>query len=202
MKRLIENALNSYLALDPESAARIASLQNKTITIELRNTPFQFQLVFGDDKVKIRWDNFSDPDMTIKGTPFSLLHMSMAPEEQRQRFFADDVMVEGDMELAQPVLAILNELDIDWEEQLSHWIGDVSAHHVGRVVQETKNFSTRLQQTFMRNISEYLQEEINLTPSPEALRDFFYDVDKLREQVDRLEIRTERLVKGIKHQGI
>lgn len=196
MKLWLATALNRYLALDPESRVRLTRLQDKAVTIELIGTPFLFQLVFRDEQIQILWQDFLTPDLTIKGTPFVLWQMSFM-REQRHRFFADDVVIEGNMELAQQVLAIFDELDIDWEEQLSQWIGDTSAHHLGRAAEHFKQFSQRLTTSFMRNVSEYVQEEAQLFPPREALADFYQDVDELRMNVDRLTARVERLLKEI-----
>lgn len=193
MKQLLEKALNRYLALDHESKRRIALLRDKKVTIELLGTPLIVQMIFAEEKVQLDWNPTTTPDIRIKGTPLNLLHMSIAPE-QRQRFFAEDVVVEGNMELAQHVLAIFDDLEIDWEEQLSQWIGDVPAHQTGRVLRSVKAFSQRVRRSLLRNVNEYVHEEVNLFPPPEALQHFFHDVDELRMDVDRLEARIEKLI--------
>jgi ubiquinone biosynthesis protein UbiJ len=199
MRQVLENALNRYLALDSESKRRIRLLQDKRVMLELLGTPFIVQLIFNDEKIILQWDDFSEADIRIKGTPLNLLHMSLVRDD-RHRFFADDVIVEGNMELAQNVLAIFDELEIDWEEQLSQWVGDVPAYQTGRFVRGIKKFNQRVRRTFLRNLNEYVHEEINLFPTDEALQLFFDEVDELRMDVDRLEARLlkikEKIVPG------
>lgn len=192
MKHIIENALNHYLALDPESKQRMQLLQDKIVTIELLGISLNFQLVFSDGKIKLAWDNFANPDLTIKGTPLNLLHMSIA-RNSRARFFAEDVVVEGNMELAQTVLAIFDELDVDWEEQLSRWLGDVPAHQTSRLVRSITGFTKRLRQSLLGSVNEYVHEEVELFPQSERLQHFFREIDELRMDVDRLEARLLRL---------
>lgn len=127
MKYWLEKAINRYLALDPESQHRIAQLKNKVVTMELLGVPLTLQLFFSDKTIQLKWENFVEPDLTIRGTPLNLLHMSLAPPKKRKAFFAEDVIVEGNMELAQQVLAIFSELEIDWEDYFSRWIGDIPA---------------------------------------------------------------------------
>lgn len=194
MKSLLEKALNHYLALDPESQQRIAVLDNKVVTIELQGVALQFQLHFCDGNIQVRWQNFLRADLTIKGTPLNLLHMSMA-RTQRQRFFADDVQIEGNLELARLVLAIFDELTIDWEDVSARIMGDIPAHQFGRFMRGVKNVGDQFRQSFLRNVNEYVHEEINLVPPNEALVDFFHGVDELRMDVDRLEARVLRLCK-------
>lgn len=191
MKQLLEKAINRYLALDSESASRMASLQNKIVTIELKGLKLVMQMVFIAGGLQLKWDDFLDPDLIIRGTPLNLLHMSLV--EDKKKFFADDVLIEGNMELAQQVLAVFDELEVDWEEALSTLVGDVPAYHAGRVFSRLKNVSLRIRKAVSYNLNEYVHEEINLFPPVEALHDLFHGIDELRMDVDRLEVRIEKL---------
>ena len=197
MKVLLEKAFNRYLALDPESEQRIAALQGKIVTLELIGLSLTVQLVFTHHNVQMHWDHCSEADLTIRGTPLNLLHMSLA-KEQRKKFFAEDVKIEGNMELAQQILAVFDELEIDWEDQFARIAGDIPAYHTGQVFKKIKRFNQRLCNAFSYNLNEYIHEEINLFPPIEALQHFFHDVDDLRMDVDRLEVRIEQLQKKIR----
>ena len=192
MKKLLEKAINRYIALDPESKNRIALLQGKVVTLELKGISLTLQMVFTQKSIELKWENFSEADLIIRGTPLNLLHMSIA-RDKRQQFFAEDVVVEGNMELAQQVLAVFDELEIDWEENFSEWLGDVPAYQTGRLVRGLKKFQQRFNKTFLTNLNEYLHEEVNLFPPVRATQDFFHDIDELRMDVDRLEARIEKL---------
>ncbi len=196
----LPGALNRYLALDPESHARLHELQNKMVTIELviHETPFykesinKFQMHFSEAGIKLKTTEFSEPDTLIKGSPLSLLRMALTNED-RKKFFSEDVSIEGNLELGQQVIALFDALEIDWEEYLSRWVGDVSAHQLSRFTKKIKNISKRFQSTLEQNINEYVHEEVDLFPAPEALQDFFHDVDTLRMDADRLEAKIQKL---------
>jgi ubiquinone biosynthesis protein UbiJ len=192
MKTLLEKAINRYLTLDPESPKRIASLNNKIVSLELSGILLTVQMLFVDKTIQLKWNDFLIPDLTIRGTPLNLLHLSLAPE-RRQHFFAEDVALEGNIELAEPVFAIFNELEIDWEEYISKWTGDVPAYQTSRFVRQIKKVGQRIRKTLVYNLNEYLHEEINAFPPLEALENFFHDVDNLRMDVDRLEVRIKKL---------
>lgn len=195
MKLALEKILNHYLSLDPQSAERIAALENKVVTIELSGIALTFQMFFINKKIALRWQDFHEPDLTISGTPLNLLHMRFASHQERQRFFAEDVKVTGNMELARHVLAIFDEMAVDWEEISARYVGDVSAHHLGRIAGGIKNFSARFRASLLRNVNEYMHEESDFVPPNEALQDFFHQVDELRMDVDRLEARFARISK-------
>lgn len=194
IEKNMQTMLNHYLALDPESAQRLSVIHGKVVTIEFVNIGFVFQMLFTESEIKLKSTDLLKADTIIKGTPLSLLHMSLSRDD-RKRFFAEDVTIEGDLECGQKVIDLFDSFEMDWEEYLSHWIGDVPAHQSGRFVRNLKNFSKNLHATFLQNTNEYIHEETNLCPPPEALQDFFHDIDSLRMDTDRLEARIEKLMK-------
>lgn len=200
----LPRALNRYLALDPESHQRLLQLQNKIVTIELivNETPLykkssgQFQIHFSATGIKLKTTDFSAENTIIKGTPLSLLRMAITKED-RKKFFSDDVAIEGNIELGQQVIALFDSLEIDWEDYLSRWVGDISAYQLTRFAKKIRTMSNRFRATVTQNVNEYMHEEINLFPAPEALQDFFHDVDTLRVDADRLEVRIQKLTTKI-----
>lgn len=193
---LLQKALNRYLALDPESAKRIQGLEGKTVLLTLLGAGISLQLVFRDGRIQIKHDDFLTSDTTIQGMPLSLLHMKLTRGDRKQ-FFAEDVAIEGDLDVAQSVMDLFDQLEIDWEEYLSHWVGDVPSHQVGRFVRHIKKTARRAQEVLLQNVNEYVHEEADLFPPTEAMQDFFNDVDELRLDVDRLSARIA-LIRGAK----
>ncbi|HLB57741.1 MAG TPA: SCP2 sterol-binding domain-containing protein [Gammaproteobacteria bacterium] len=191
IEKIIETALNRYIALDPASHARLSALRDKTIEVELSGIELRFQIIFSDAKLQLKTSDFSTPDTIIKGTPISLLHMTLS--DDRKRFFADEVSIEGNLDLGQQMMDLFDTLEIDWEEYASHWIGDVSAYQFGRLIQCAKKISQHVRSTLSQNVNDYIHEEIPLFPPREAVLDFFQDVDLLRMDVDRLDARIEKI---------
>lgn len=196
MLQLLQKTLNHYLALDPESKTRLINLQGKRIAIELLPVKIYFQLYFNATDVELTASDEIKPDTLIKSTPLSLLHMAFA-QHDRQRFFAEDVTIEGNIEVGQQVIELFDAMEIDWEEYVSQWVGDVSAHQLGRVMRGLRDFGTRAKETVGQNITEYLHEEANLFPPKEALQDFFQEVDHLQMDVDRLAARIQKISQEI-----
>lgn len=191
MKQWLENAVNRYLLLDPESLQRFAALENKIVTLEIIGMKLTVQMIFTQHNIQLKWDHFLKSDLIIRGTPLTLLHMHCS--QDRQTFFQEGITVEGNMELAHEVLAVFDELEIDWEELMAKWVGDVPAHQTGRLLRGLQQFNQRICNTFSYNLNEYIHEEIHLFPQAEALNLFFHEIDELRMDVDRLTARIEQL---------
>lgn len=193
--KLIEKALNQYLSLDPESPDRLKKLKNKCVTLELLGPNIIFQLVF-NETIHIKFNDFLIPNTTIKGTPLSLLRMTLT--EDRKQFFSDDVSIEGDLELGQQITDLFDQLEIDWEDYLSRFTGDVFAHQVGNIFRRIRQFNFRANETLTRNVNEYVHEEAAWFPTREALSDFFSDIDTLRMDIDRMSAKIAALKGKIK----
>lgn len=193
----IQHLLNKIILLDPESKNRLSKLDGKVVTIALNMLDgINFQLHFNAHEIELQTSDFKKADTVITGTPLSLLHLSLSPTN-RKKFFSEDVSIEGNIELGQEVIALFDELDIDWEEYASKWIGDVPAHNIGRFAKKIRKFSKNLRETLYQNINEYTHEEIHLFPPREELQNFFQDVDVLRMDVDRLDARIHHLIKSM-----
>ena len=128
---------------------------------------------------------------TLSGTPLSFLRLAGAQPEAALR--AGAVHIEGDAEVAQAFSELLKQARPDLEEELSRIVGDVAAHQVGNLARSVMDFGQRARSTFAQNIAEYLQEEGRDVPTRVEADEFIADVDRLRDDVDRLEARM-RLV--------
>src|SRR5262245_20091252 len=129
----LSHTINAYLGLDPESKARLKTLHGKAITIELLPFHFVFQCVFKTDGVALQENATHPTETTLRGTPLQMAG-AMLLKKQRQRFFADDLVMEGNAEIGLEVIDLFDAIHIDWEEYASFFLGDKPAYHLGRVL--------------------------------------------------------------------
>ena len=184
---LLEKAINHALALDSSSANKIHALDGKIIELLITPLNVRFYIYFTNDQLKLKEHSELPANTTIQSSPIGLIRLSLLPASQARSLFNDKVRMSGDIELGEKIKQLFNELDIDWEGHLAHFTGDVVAFQIGNFVRQGMTFKQQLSQSFKRQITEYVQEEIRLFPSREELNDFFNDVDKLLIETDRLE---------------
>lgn len=191
---LLETAINQALKLDPSVKKRFAKLHGFVICLDLLGTGLKLFMIPGPGDIQLLGTFEGEPDCTLRGTPFAL--MRMQDEKQRSdQLFTGAVEIQGDTELGHQVGKILGDLNIDWEEQLSHITGDVMAHEVGNIFRNISDWGQKTLTTFGQNFQEYLQEESNTLPNPFEVNAFLADVDTLRHDVERLDSRIKRLTK-------
>lgn len=188
----LEAAVNRYLELDPQTVQKLASLEGRVIAIEFLGLEVKMYMIPSRDGLMVHSHYDAEPDTTLRGTPLSLLRMGFSRNVDRQ-LFSGDVEILGDTELGQRFKQIMDEMDIDWEEHVSHITGDVIAHQLGRGVRSLLGWGRNTGDTLMQDVSEYLQEEARLVGTEVELGEFMQGVDVLRNDVDRLEARVKRL---------
>jgi len=188
----LESAVNGFLQLDPDTVARLQGLQGKVVAVELRGLDITLYLIPAVDRLNVFTDFDGEPDTVLSGTPLGLARMGLA-KHTGDAFFEGDVKISGDVELGQQFQAILDGLDMDWEEHLSRITGDVVAHRVGDLVRGALRWGQQAADTLGRDAAEYLQEESSDLPNRIEMDNFLADVDTLRNDVERMQARVSRL---------
>ncbi len=191
-----EKMLNTYLLLDPASKKRLADLAGKVIVLEFQ--PINVKIFWLPNTEGIQLTNqFSGPiDVTLQGSPLDFIRLS-ATSQDNAKLFASGITVTGNTDVAQEFRALFANLDIDWEEQLSHFTGDVVAHQTGNLIRALCNWAKQTSTTIQQNLTEYMQEEARWLPTREELQDFFTGIDKTRDDVERATLRIAQLKKHI-----
>ncbi len=189
----IEQAVNTLLKMDPAARARLARQHGRSIAIHLRGIEQWLYFVPGHDGLLQLLGNIEgEADCTLSGSPLDLLR-SGDKQAGPAQLFAGHVSITGDTGLAHSFGATLANLDIDWEEQLSHFSGDLIAHRLGQGAREINNYLGQSSETLQSNLGEYLTEEARLLPHPYEVEEFLSEVDKLRNDSERLLARFQRL---------
>lgn len=192
LTQAIENLLNRNLPRSPRAEELCKSLMGGAVRVEARGLGWVLIVESLGRSVKLSKSSPGrEPDASISGSLMSLAGLAGAnPEEIIQR---GDVTIRGDAEVAQKFRELAMLLKPDVEEELSRLIGDTPAHQTLRLVRQVMGFGRRAARTGVRNVAEYLAHERgDLVPKPEA-EDFYRGVERLREDLDRLEARTRIL---------
>lgn len=185
----IEAAFNAVLALDENARARLPGLQGKIIALEIQGLALSVYLLVHAEKVEVMRFFDGEVDATIRGTPLSMASLGAS----NRALFSGEVHIGGDIETGRQFKRLLDTLEIDWEEQLSRFTGDLAAHQIGNAARGVHGWLERTAQAFSADLGEYLREESRLTPTLGECEHFYRDVDTLRADADRFEARLQRL---------
>lgn len=189
---VLENALNQYLQLDPDSQQMLAKMEGKCLAIELKGLDITLYLLVDTKGIQIFSDYPETPDATLSGTPMALLGLALE-KQPGPATFTDGVKISGDTGLGQAFKRLFDSLDIDWEEHISRYTGDIVAHKLGNLFRMGAEWQQQAGDIIRQDISEYLLQEDRLVPEKTELEAFFSQIDTLRDDTERLQARLQRL---------
>lgn len=189
---LAQAAGNRLLELDPETSRHLGELAGKVFEIEVTGLKIKLYLIPTRQGVQLlrRWD--TEADVKLRGSPMAFGRL-LSEETDPTLFSESEVHIEGDVELGQRMSQILKRIDIDWEEQLSHFVGDIAAHQIGNVGRDVVSWARKARSKFALDTAEYLQEEIRELAPYSRVERLLSGIDRLRSDVERLEQRIGRL---------
>ncbi|MCU0937018.1 MAG: SCP2 sterol-binding domain-containing protein [Gammaproteobacteria bacterium] len=188
---ILEEAVNRWLALDPSSVACLSRIEGRVLRLEVAGLPEPLFLGVLGGGLQLGTDPPTDPHVTLRGPPFSLLRLLRS--DGGAPLLDGDVQVEGDMGVLQDLHACLAALEVDWEELLARRVGDVAAHGLARQARAIAGWVGDGRESLGLDLREYLWEEARLLPRREAVEEHLSAVDALRDDVERLVKRVERL---------
>ena len=184
------------LQSDPTTLNRLAELDGKVIALDFESTDvtiFMFPTPAGIRLTDV-WDG--EVDVHMIGTPSELVKMGLAARSPVTPGKIN-IKIQGDLHVGQQFKKILDDMQIDWEELLSQYIGDRAAYHASSFLRSMHKRVNEAVKTVANNGSEYLRFEVDMLPAAWRVNEFIDDVDKIREDVDRMAMRVNRLLKSV-----
>lgn len=184
----IARVLNRNIGESTAAREQCKRLDNKVIAIRVRDTALASYFLIEGETITLATDHDADPDVVITG---SLVTLALMAGEDSIRDGSLDLT--GDAATAQAFQKLLAHAKPDVEEELSKVIGDAAAHTLGEFARGVGRWARETRAIMGDNIREYLQEESRDVPSRYEVERFTKDVGALRDDVDRLAARIDRL---------
>lgn len=192
--RPLTRVLNRNIRETTPARELCRKLDGAVIAVRVRDTALATWFLVHDDALELTTDHDGDPDVLISGSLITLVRMTGegGPSALRR----GDLEITGDAHTADRFQRLLSFAKPDLEEELSGVVGDAAAHRVGEIVRGVGRWGRDARATMGANIREYLQEEGRDAPSRYEVDRFASDVGTLRDDVERLAARIDRLQGG------
>lgn len=189
--RPITTILNRNIGEITPARELCAKLDGKTIAIRVRDTALAMYFTVNDELIELAASSDHEPDVVITGSLLTLARIAGKGGESELRSGSLDLT--GDVATADAFQALLGYAKPDIEEELSGYVGDVAAHRIGEAARGLSNWARKARTTMGSNIREYLQEESRGAPSRYEVDRFTSELHALRDDVERMEARINRL---------
>lgn len=197
----LETLLNKLITLDPSSNAKLNKLKGKSLLVKIKEIhwPLLFQF---SDKVSVK---LTQHDEAQAQNPNCRIELALAtlPKLQDSSLLSqliqqEELMLNGDIYVAQSFSHLIQELDIDWEEQLSLYTGDAIAHQTFQTSKMLVADGKHTLQQARDFLAQRLTEQDALGVKPLEMSIFSEDVNNLRSATERLSARLAILEKKLR----
>ena len=183
-------ALNRLLAAEPWARERLLPFASETV--EMRAPPLpRLRFTIGADGCLGAALPAAEASLVITLGPGALA-AAMQGEDQLLR----SIDVAGNAKLAAEVLFLVRHLRWDAEEDLSQFVGDAAAHRLVALAKNAAAWHADAAQRIAGSFVEYATEEKPLFVKRAALEEIALGHASLRDGLERLEKRIERLAEG------
>ena len=194
---LTEIGGNRLLAMDQRVLERCNELQGCCINIHVTDLDLDLYCHPGSWGMRLSLDEPARAvDATISGRLIALINLAIQ-QDKLTTSIQEGVSINGNAAVAQQMQKIFTELDLDWEEALSHYTGDVLAYRIHQQARETRDWLRQSVVSLSQTSSEYLREESRLTPTQVEFERFQQQTTTLRQDVERAETRLRYLIQSL-----
>jgi len=192
---LVERIINQLLQLDPQLKGKLAAIADKQLLIEIRDWQQSILCVYSDEQIHLYSTQERSFDCMISADINTLLALK-DPSMLTQLIRQDKVDLQGDLNLAQGFSNAFAELDIDWPEHFSRYIGDAPAQQLWLSIQALKRRSSQTKSKLENTLTTLCQDELAVTIHPLELAEFKQQNRQLKSQVSQLEMRINALLQS------
>ncbi len=180
----LEKVLHKVVAMDPASPLLLQKVQGKQLALQLQELPWRFVLSATSETLLLNQHN-EKVDCVI-ATDLATLQKLNDPSQLTRFIKQDKLQIEGDLQVAQQFSSLLQQLDPDWQQQLSLWLGDALAHKVATAIQQLQLYIQAQLQQLEQAAVELAQDELALSPTQAEINQFSRDVSQLQARLELL----------------
>ena len=192
----VENGINRVLRLDSTALARLQPMTGKVIAVECVSPALHLFILPSDEGLLLAAQWAAEADCTLRAPASSLLRLALS-KDKSAILHSPEVDLDGDSAVLMELAAVLQDLELDWEYELSRWIGPVATALIGGHLRSRAHWYQQGFASLNQNLAQYLSEEARTLVGEREAQARFDELDQLKLDLDRLEARFERLSRSL-----
>ena len=192
-----EHGINRVLRMDSTALPRLDRLSGKVIAIECTSPTFHLHVLPSDDGLMLAANWEGGADVTLRAPAASLMRLAMS-KDKNAVLHCPEVELDGESAVLLELVGVLQDLDLDWEYELQRWLGPVAAPLIGGHLRNSARWTRDSAASLSHNLAEYLAEESRTLVGKREAEARFAELDQIKQDLERLEARFERLAHSLK----
>ncbi len=182
-QHLAQGAVNYLLTLDPEVQKEFSAFRDKVLKIDIVDLQKIVFLKITEKGIELM-DNFEgSAQASVRGTTVALSQLGSNKS----------LSLEGDIEFMQQLMQLTKKYRFDLGALLANIFGDVLAQQIENGLRGTMQWAKSSSEKMGWDMSAFLTDEIRLVPTRDEMNIFSDEVDELRDAVERVSLKINRL---------
>ncbi len=188
----VERGLNRVLELDSTALPRLARLNGRVIAVQAQSPSLELFILADGQGLRLAGQWAGAVDCTLRAPASALLRLALARDKQAV-LHEPEVELDGDSGALMELAGVLQDLDLDWEYELSRWLGPVPTALLAGHLRSRAGWTRKNLHSLQLSLADYLSEESRTLVGRREADARFAELDDLKLSLDRLDARIERL---------
>ncbi|MCG7545220.1 SCP2 sterol-binding domain-containing protein [Pseudoalteromonas sp. MM17-2] len=190
-----EKLANRLILLDPQLQQRLQQINTQVLVLHIRDWQQYVSVHYGDAGLMLQAHKEApEQHQCFISADTDTLMKLKDPSLLTQLIRQDKLDLEGDIHLAQAYSQAFNDLDIDWPEHWSKYIGDAPAQLLWQTLSKGKAQAQQSLTKLDHIVPTLLQDELKVSIHPLELEQFTRQSRQLKSDVQHLEQRIDALL--------
>ncbi|GIU17383.1 DUF1243 domain-containing protein [Shewanella colwelliana] len=187
----LETALKQATDQSPDTYSKLHSLHGKVLCIQLTQLRWPLYLLFAKE---IQVFSHYEGDVTTQVTAdLTTLYKLTEGANLTELIKQDQLKLEGDLNLLQTFSHFMQQMEFDFAEPLSRYIGDAPTHILSQGAKQLKQDLLQVIFKSRDHLGQLTTEEYRLAPHKIEFIHFGDRIEQLAADTDALSQRIERL---------
>jgi ubiquinone biosynthesis accessory factor UbiJ len=186
LAQALSGPLNHVIAAAPWALEALRKHSGQTAAFAV--PPFEFALTVSASGEVHAAEASVEPHVRIRLSPGAAMRIAAGDASSAQ--LAD---VEGDAAFGATLRLLAQNLRWDFEEDLARVVGDIAAHRAAGMLRAAAAWPRAAGERIARASAEFATEESGMLPPRNEYEVWLADVDRVRDDTERLEKRIARL---------
>lgn len=182
--------LNHLLEQQRNSKGRLQKESGKVLAVIIPPVNLRLRI---NEQGHFQPTSSSQGNVVPADTTISLQWVDLAGSVSNPNSMARKASIEGDLDFAQTVSTVINDLSWDPERDLARVLGDAQAVWIMNTLSALGTNTRDVVQRFKSSLREYVVHEKSMTPTASEFDAYRQELGQLRDEIARLEKRVARL---------
>lgn len=194
----VGRAINRVLQTDPLAFADLKKLAGKSVLIEIVPLTTALYLSLTPHGVQLAAHQQETASIKIRGKAWALMKF-LKSTDHTQLLMDEHVSLQGEIDVLLKLKQLAAKTQLDLEGLIATYIGDNAANRLGLLSKRVAQHAKASYRSVKTSTTLYLQEESQWLPTPFEVEQFIQDIQQLRQDMDRLQARIQRLPRVSRH---